>query len=443
MPKPLYQLQHDIKFIKEDIWNYEGDQRKAESEELNEHVETEVSKMIDTMNLGESPKIEKEGPAIVQQNFNNIFSSQNTYQPDYSGYYKPKPNYYNDPYQQTSFYYPQQESAFQTNYNSFYKGNDSYYNSYVPKQPVKQTSYIPEHKQLFPLGANPYQPQGLNQFAKPEQRWQKDNSFTNLNELITNLISYCKDHSGSRIVQNKYQEASEEDKKRMFEIILPEVLNLSIDTFGNYVIQKLFELSGRVVRDKMIGCLESHIQKLTMHMYGCRVVQKAIEYGDVENVKMVFEELKPSLKTCIEDQNGNHVIQKLIEKCDDEDFAYIFKIVQGRIYNLSSHQYGCRVIQKVFEFCKKDHKELIMTELRGKIFYLTKDQYGNYVVQHILEKEGVTIVDDILKEIKGSIFELSTDKYSSNVLEKSLKYGTERTKRLIIEEVLEQDDENK
>jgi len=63
----------------------------------------------------------------------------------------------------------------------------------------------------------------------------------NIDDIIENAVAYSKDHSGSRQIQKKYAEGSEEVKNKIFEKLKPEILNLSKDIFGNYAIQKVLE----------------------------------------------------------------------------------------------------------------------------------------------------------------------------------------------------------
>jgi pumilio RNA-binding family len=71
------------------------------------------------------------------------------------------------------------------------------------------------------------------------------------------------------------------------------------------------------------------------------------------------------------------------------------------------------------------------------VIELCKDQYGNYVVQLMLEKGHRT--NDrkaICNCLLGDARLLSIHKYASNVVEKCIEYCEEEDKRLLIEELL-------
>ncbi len=101
-------------------------------------------------------------------------------------------------------------------------------------------------------------------------------------DLLNNLIDYCKDHSGSRQIQKKYESGTEEEKNQIFDKISSNILSLAKDVFGNYVIQKILENHiDKEKNSKIMTSLEGSIQELTLHMYGCRVIQKAIEVKSI------------------------------------------------------------------------------------------------------------------------------------------------------------------
>ena len=83
------------------------------------------------------------------------------------------------------------------------------------------------------------------------------------NYILLNIIELSSDHSGSRLVQKKYEDSSDEEKQQMFEKIYPEIYNLTKDVFGNYVIQKILEFSNGDIKKIIAKQLEARIYELT------------------------------------------------------------------------------------------------------------------------------------------------------------------------------------
>jgi len=281
---------------------------------------------------------------------------------------------------------------------------------------------------------------GYKRSGLEKEKQGVDINTSDINEIINKLIELCRDHSGSRLVQKVYCEASPEDKNRMFEKIFPNIQSLSVDVFGNYVIQKLFEFSDSIRRKQIIKVLEGQIYDITLHMYGCRVIQKAIEMMEVDEVRTVLKEVKKDIRRCIEDQNGNHVVQKLIERLPKGEHNEILKAIYGNCFDISVHQYGCRVIQRVFEFCSDDDKEKVLDEVLSRGLELIQDQYGNYVIQHIVEKSGANKCDKIYRFIAGKVYDFSIHKFASNVVEKCLTLGNSKQRKEIVDEILARED---
>jgi hypothetical protein len=143
-------------------------------------------------------------------------------------------------------------------------------------------------------------------------------------EFYVNLLEYCRDHSGSRMVQKRFEESNDEEKYVMIEILNPHIYQLAKDVFGNYVIQKILE--NQEGRSVIIHQLEGFIYELSLHMYGCRVIQKAIELADNKDNIKIYNEVQHGLIKFIDDQNGNHVLQRLIERLSHD---YKRRIVCG------------------------------------------------------------------------------------------------------------------
>merc|ERR1719493_424776 len=204
--------------------------------------------------------------------------------------------------------------------------------------------------------------------------------------LVADLAT---DQNGSRFIQTKLEEASEEEKQAVFDQILPETLRLCTDVFGNYCIQKFFEYGTPEQKQQLSQKIKHRVLPLSLQMYGCRVVQKILESVDSETQKTLISELDGHVLECVKDQNANHVIQKCIEQVSNsENIDFIIKAFYGRVYDLSTHPYGCRVIQRMLEHCCPDLKELtepVLDELMSYAEQLAKDQYGNYVLQHVLQ----------------------------------------------------------
>eukprot|EP01119_Soliformovum_irregulare_P003593 TRINITY_DN1429_c0_g1_i1.p1 TRINITY_DN1429_c0_g1~~TRINITY_DN1429_c0_g1_i1.p1 ORF type:complete len:819 (+),score=254.62 TRINITY_DN1429_c0_g1_i1:2889-5345(+) len=256
-----------------------------------------------------------------------------------------------------------------------------------------------------------------------------------LADIQGHIVEFSGDQHGSRFIQQKLENATDQEKNLVFKEILPQALVLMVDVFGNYVIQKFFEHGTydqkRVLADKLVG----HVLELSLQMYGCRVIQKALEVISVEQQSKLVKELEGNVMKCVKDQNGNHVIQKCIEKVPANLIGFIVDSFAGSVYGLATHPYGCRVIQRILEHCN-EHQTVILEELLRCTTSLVQDQYGNYVIQHVLEHGRRKEKSMIVQKIRGQVLQLSQHKFASNVVEKCVEYGTPAERIAILEEIV-------
>ena len=98
-----------------------------------------------------------------------------------------------------------------------------------------------------------------------------------LSDVQTHVVDFAKDQHGSRFIQQKLEQCTDEEKEMVFSEVLPASYSLITDVFGNYVIQKFFEFGTLDQKATLVERLHGHVPALSLHTYGCRVIQKAIE----------------------------------------------------------------------------------------------------------------------------------------------------------------------
>ncbi|CAM0907979.1 unnamed protein product [Alopecurus aequalis] len=258
-----------------------------------------------------------------------------------------------------------------------------------------------------------------------------------LRDAVGHVMDVSVDQHGSRFIQQKLEEASPDDREKIFPEILANAIALTTDVFGNYVIQKFFEFATESQLSQLADKLNGHILNLSFQMYGCRVVQKVIEVVDMDRKIDIVQELKNSVLKCINDQNGNHVIQKCIECVPEDRIPFVIEPILAQICMLCTHQYGCRVIQRVLEHCHDPATQsAVMSEIVQHAYDLTEDKYGNYVVQHVLQHGKPEERSSIIQKLSGKVVFLSQQKYASNVIEKCLAFGTPDERDGLIREIV-------
>eukprot|EP00930_Biecheleria_cincta_P040730 TRINITY_DN2789_c0_g1_i1.p1 TRINITY_DN2789_c0_g1~~TRINITY_DN2789_c0_g1_i1.p1 ORF type:complete len:596 (-),score=144.62 TRINITY_DN2789_c0_g1_i1:288-2075(-) len=261
---------------------------------------------------------------------------------------------------------------------------------------------------------------------KEVRRSGSSKSALTLEQALPHVLEFARDQHGSRFLQAKLDEATPEDKEKVFQAICSETAALANDVFGNFVIQKLFDIGTAEQKKAMALKLQPHIVQLSKEAYGCRVIQKAITAVSKESQLHLAQELKKDVISLIENMHGNHVIQKCIEQMPPDSVVFIIESVQERTEAMAVHSYGCRVIQRLLEHCdsQKLHGMLEMILQENTVRKLAMDPYGNYVVQHMLEHGRLEDKKRIIETIQRDIVNFAKNKCSSNVAEKCFEIAT-------------------
>lgn len=147
----------------------------------------------------------------------------------------------------------------------------------------------------------------------------RENRYPNLqlNEIVSHVIEFARDHDGSKFIQRKLDDATEYRKDSIFREMRPYLLMLMKDTFGNFVVQKFFDIGTDAHRLELVELIRIEFMALSVHKYGCRVVQTAIEkMGTYQNFLLLNDSTDFTLLA--KNANGNHVIQKCF-RCVHEE----------------------------------------------------------------------------------------------------------------------------
>lgn len=308
--------------------------------------------------------------------------------------------------------------------------------------PARSTAYSYSFKSLL---------EELKSAATSAEKWE-------LSAIKGHLVSFAKDQTGSRFIQQKLEKADENTREDAFAEIYPEALVLMTDIYGNYVIQKFFDHGSPKQHQLLVNLLKTNMLTLALQVYGCRVIQKALETTSVAEQLSLINELKGHVAECALDQNGNHVLQKCIEvaswrnncgvvgslaiRCQVacSDVQFIIDGFIGQVAVLSTHTYGCRVVQRILEHCSPEQIRPVLSEIIYDCRELVKDQFGNYVVQHVISHGEGDQRDVVMRALIPDIARWSQHKYASNVVEKCLDNATRSEIHDIVNLVLDCDE---
>lgn len=257
-----------------------------------------------------------------------------------------------------------------------------------------------------------------------------------LHEVCGHMVELSTDQYGSRLIQEKLDHCTPQERNMVFSELFPEARRLMTDVFGNYVIQKLFEYGSKDQTRALATRLQGHVLPLSLGTYGCRVVQKAFEHVQEQQKVELGQELRPYVLDCVRDQNANHVIQKILEQLPAEHLTFISSAFSGHVPVLASHCYSCRVLQRIFAYCNESQRRPLLDEMHHDTLRLMQDQYGNYVVQWVLQHGAANDRAAIVDKTKGRLLRLARHKFASNVVEQVIEVASPSDRHELLNELL-------
>lgn len=133
-----------------------------------------------------------------------------------------------------------------------------------------------------------------------------------LNNTDKYVCEFSQDRNGSKFIQRKLDEATENRKNKIFEELHANLHALMMHCFANFVVQKFFTIGNFDQRQKLYDHIKAHFLELSLNKYGCRVVQKAIETASsVQFAYLLNQFTQENIMGLVFDANGNHVVQNI------------------------------------------------------------------------------------------------------------------------------------
>lgn len=260
---------------------------------------------------------------------------------------------------------------------------------------------------------------------------------TDINDIVGEIYTLCKDQHGCRFLQRKLDERDPHTVQLIFDEVKGHIMELMTDPFGNYLCQKLLESTNDDQRTVLIHNAMPSMKGIALNQHGTRALQKMIEFiSTADQTNMIIDALRFDVVQLIQDLNGNHVIQKCLNHLSPENAQFIFDAVGTHCVVVGTHRHGCCVLQRCIDHASGIQKGNLVDQVINNAFSLVQDPFGNYVVQYILDLSEPAFTEPLCKSFQGSVAFLSKQKFSSNVVEKCIRCSSHETKRLLIAEIV-------
>ncbi|KAI8387993.1 armadillo-type protein [Radiomyces spectabilis] len=172
------------------------------------------------------------------------------------------------------------------------------------------------------------------------------------------------DETGSLVIQNIFENLCERDKRPVLEEVLNDIPMIAKGQWGNWVIQHVLEQAEKQSdRDRVFDkVLEEGIQ-FSMDQFASKVVEKALRIGGLSFLARFIEHISKShsyhrpriaLIDIASDQYGNYVVQWIINNGAEDQKIKVCKLIKRHMVSLRGSKYGQRVaflVEKVLRNC--------------------------------------------------------------------------------------------
>ncbi|KAJ3448517.1 pumilio homology domain family member [Anaeramoeba flamelloides] len=330
-------------------------------------------------------------------------------------------------------------SQLRTNYNQNFSNNRNFL-GYLNNQQSRLKNYD-------------FETRTLNENNQPKNEYKLNNKtilntqikqqeYSPINEYIGNIYKTSQNQYGCRSLQNIIETNDASTVQIIFSELKGHFEELMKDQFGNYLCQQLFQFSSHVSIYDVLIEIQQVVIPISTNLYGTRAIQKLIDCITTEEQEQIlFKGFSKNLIALINNSNGNHVVQKCFIKFSQKKNEYIFQSIVENCLIITCHKHGCCVMQRCIDFAPIKYRDALTDSIINNAVDLIQNPFANYVIQYMLNND--IRADEIIEAVKGHMIKLATQKFSSNVVEKCLRVANDKTRKLLIDEFIENEDSMK
>ncbi|RUP42711.1 armadillo-type protein, partial [Jimgerdemannia flammicorona] len=168
------------------------------------------------------------------------------------------------------------------------------------------------------------------------------------------------DETGSLVVQNIFENCSEQEKRPVVMEVLEHVVAIAKGQWGNWVIQHVLENGIPSDRAKVLQAVMDEAVQMSLDQFSSKVVEKALRIGGVEVMGKIIQKLsisQPSrpripLVDVASDQYGNYIVQYILNNSSDEQREVCARLIRRHMVSLRGSKYGQKVAFMVEKFAQ-------------------------------------------------------------------------------------------
>jgi len=199
---------------------------------------------------------------------------------------------------------------------------------------------------------------------------------------------------GCRLVQKALMVASQQQRERLAEALLPHALELYTSANANYVLAKFIE----IMPPSRVTCIaltmRGRIAAVARHRFGCRILERLMEHCSEQELGFLLDEIQADLEALARHQFGNFVVQHLLEHGSPPRKHAAMQCLFMYLPQHLTHKTASHVVQFFLEHADHEWQAAIvdaMLAARGgdSLEAVAASRYGSFVVRQLLERPHV------------------------------------------------------
>jgi len=323
-------------------------------------------------------------------------------------------------------------------------------------------------------GASFSYPQGGYKDQQASTSWADMSDPKAFDPLNSDLVSLAQTFHGSRLIQAKLDDESDENKF-FFECFFNQCKNrtyeIMTNKFGRFAFEKMLE---KCDDDQRLLILKSLTHSLTAvacdthGSFGTQVLIKSLTTD--QQIDLAAHILLPQTLVLVTDYKGHYLVVVLISQFPYEKFSFIDEVIIAHCAAVSMNNQGLQVVKAIFQHRTPAQLNPLLQVIAANAIILVENQYGNYVVQQALvypmsveeahskanppgkhndkpkstnpdirqwEAQNQKLQQMMIRSLEGNFRRLSMQKFSSNVVEVILlRHGHQKWTKIIVKELI-------
>ena len=169
-------------------------------------------------------------------------------------------------------------------------------------------------------------------------------------KISENVIPISKLKQGVSIFENCFSISTKNQKDKVVNSIIKEIINLINDEYGNYTIQLIVSFHNEEYNKIIFDYFKKNIVSLSNKKFSSNVIDRAIIKDCKDSINLIEYMVKNKLvKDLIIDQFGNYVVQKaLIITKGEQIFNEIIEQIKYVIEKLKSSSIGRKIYDHLY-----------------------------------------------------------------------------------------------